>query len=119
MKANHECIVSLAHVTKYFDQSRPVSLWKREHSRIYALNDVSFTLRRGEFAVRDKLHREGLPRQGDDLHLVDFGRVGQLGFVLRVRCRLGLAAGHQTQGGEGRHPGYLLQFHITASFLRN
>ena len=51
MKANHECIVSLAHVTKYFDQSRPVSLWKREHSRIYALNDVSFVLRRGEFAA--------------------------------------------------------------------
>ena len=51
MKAYHECIVRLANVTKYFDQSRPVSLWKREHSRIYALNDVSFVLRRGEFAA--------------------------------------------------------------------
>ena len=51
MKNDRECIVRLTHVTKYFDQSRPVSLWKREHSRIYALNDVSFTLHRGEFAA--------------------------------------------------------------------
>ena len=51
MKTDHETIVGLTHVTKYFDQSRPVSLWKREHSRIYALNDVSFTLHRGEFAA--------------------------------------------------------------------
>ena len=51
MKTNQACVVQLEHVTKYFDQRRPVSLWKREHSRIYALNDVSFTLHRGEFAA--------------------------------------------------------------------
>ena len=51
MKTNQDCVVTLAHVTKYYDQSRPVSLWKREHTRIYALKDVSFTLHRGEFAA--------------------------------------------------------------------
>ena len=51
MKTNQACVVQLEHVTKYFDQRRPVSLWKREHSRIYALNDVSVTLHRGEFAA--------------------------------------------------------------------
>ncbi len=51
MKNNNDRVVSLAHVTKYFDQNRPVSLLKREHTRVYALNDVSFELRRGEFAA--------------------------------------------------------------------
>ncbi|MBQ7848417.1 MAG: ATP-binding cassette domain-containing protein, partial [Clostridia bacterium] len=43
--------VELCHVTKYFDQKRPVSLFRRETKRIHALNDVSFTLHRGEFAA--------------------------------------------------------------------
>lgn len=46
-----DTVVELSHVTKYFDQKRPVSLLKREHHRIYALNDVSFTLQKGEFAA--------------------------------------------------------------------
>lgn len=46
-----DTVVELSHVTKYFDQKRPVSLLKREHHRVYALNDVSFTLRKGEFAA--------------------------------------------------------------------
>jgi len=50
-KASDDCVVRLTHVVKYFDQSRPLSLWKREHTRIYALNDVSFTLRPGEFVA--------------------------------------------------------------------
>ena len=44
-------VVQLSHVTKYFDQNRPVSLWKRERTRIHALNDVSFEMRRGEFVA--------------------------------------------------------------------
>ena len=51
MNNKDEIIVKLDHVTKYFDQKRPVSLFRREHSRIYALDDVSFELRRGEFAA--------------------------------------------------------------------
>ncbi|MBQ4086574.1 MAG: ATP-binding cassette domain-containing protein [Clostridia bacterium] len=46
-----DTVVELAHATKYFDQKRPVSLFKRETHRIHALNDVSFTLKRGEFAA--------------------------------------------------------------------
>ena len=46
-----DTVVELSHVTKYFDQKRPVSLFKRETHRVYALNDVSFTLRKGEFAA--------------------------------------------------------------------
>ena len=46
-----DTVAELSHVTKYFDQKRPVSLLKRENHRIYALNDVSFTLRKGEFAA--------------------------------------------------------------------
>ena len=46
-----DTVVELSHVTKYFDQKRPVSLLKRELHRVYALNDVSFTLRKGEFAA--------------------------------------------------------------------
>lgn len=46
-----DTVVELSHVTKYFDQKRPISLLKRETNRIYALNDVSFTLQKGEFAA--------------------------------------------------------------------
>lgn len=46
-----DTVVELSGVTKYFDQKRPVSLFKRETHRIYALNDVSFTLQKGEFAA--------------------------------------------------------------------
>ena len=53
MNTHHtnDCIVRISHVTKYFDQTRPVSLLKREHTRIYALNDVSFEVKRDEFAA--------------------------------------------------------------------
>ena len=44
-------IVELAHVTKYFDQVRPISLFKREKVRVMALDDVSFKLKRGEFVA--------------------------------------------------------------------
>ncbi len=43
--------VTLSHIVKYFDQKRPVSLLKREQVRVYALNDVSFTLQKGEFCA--------------------------------------------------------------------
>ena len=46
-----DTVVSIEGVTKYFDQNRPVSLFKREKHRIYALKDVSFTLKKGEFAA--------------------------------------------------------------------
>ena len=46
-----DTVVNIEGVTKYFDQNRPVSLFKREKHRIYALNDVSFTLKKGEFAA--------------------------------------------------------------------
>lgn len=43
--------IELKGVVKYFDQKRPVSLIKREKVRVYALNDVSFSLRKGEFCA--------------------------------------------------------------------
>lgn len=46
-----DSVTEVAHVTKYFDQKRPISLLKRETRRVYALNDVSFTLRKGEFVA--------------------------------------------------------------------
>ena len=46
-----DTVVNIEGVTKYFDQNRPVSLFKREKHRIYALKDVSFTLKKGEFAA--------------------------------------------------------------------
>lgn len=49
--ATADTAVELSHVVKYFDQKRPVSLLKREQVRIYALNDVSFTLQKGEFCA--------------------------------------------------------------------
>jgi ABC-2 type transport system ATP-binding protein len=44
-------LVELKNVVKYFDQKRPVGLIKREKVRIYALNDVSFALERGEMCA--------------------------------------------------------------------
>ena len=48
---NNETIIRLEGVSKYFDQRRPVSLFRYEQTRVYALNDVSFSLRRGDFAA--------------------------------------------------------------------
>ena len=41
----------MKNVVKYFDQKRPLSLFKREAKRVYALDDVSFTLQKGEFCA--------------------------------------------------------------------
>ena len=46
-----DTVVELSHVTKYFDQKRPVSLLRREQRRVYALDDVSFSLQRGELTA--------------------------------------------------------------------
>lgn len=46
-----DSVVELNQVTKYFDQTRPVSLLRREKHRIHALHGVSFTLKKGEFAA--------------------------------------------------------------------
>ena len=46
-----DTVVNIEGVTKYFDQRRPVSLFKHEKRRIYALKDVSFSLQKGEFAA--------------------------------------------------------------------
>ena len=46
-----DTVVNIEGVTKYFDQNRPVSMFRREKHRIYALKDVSFTLQKGEFAA--------------------------------------------------------------------
>jgi len=43
--------LEMRHVVKYFDQKRPLSLFRRETARVYALDDVSFALRRGEFCA--------------------------------------------------------------------
>ena len=43
--------LEMKHVVKYFDQKRPLSLFRRENVRIYALNDVSFALHKGEFCA--------------------------------------------------------------------
>ncbi len=43
--------IEIRHVTKYFDQIRPVSLFRRERRRVTALDDVSFTLEKGELAA--------------------------------------------------------------------
>ena len=43
--------IELSHVTKHFDQSQPISLFRRERRRITALDDVSFTLEKGELAA--------------------------------------------------------------------
>ena len=49
--ATWDIVVELSHVTKYFDQVRPTSLFKREKVRVMALDDVSFSLKRGEFVA--------------------------------------------------------------------
>lgn len=46
-----DTVVEISGVTKYFDQKRPVSMFRREKQRIYALKDVSFTLKKGEFVA--------------------------------------------------------------------
>ena len=46
-----DTVVELTDVVKYFDQVRPISLFKREKCRIHALDGVSFTLQKGEFAA--------------------------------------------------------------------
>jgi len=43
--------LEMKHVVKYFDQKRPLSLLRRENVRVYALDDVSFALRKGEFCA--------------------------------------------------------------------
>ena len=43
--------VELSHVTKYFDRRLQTSLFHKEHSRVYALKDVSFRLEKGELAA--------------------------------------------------------------------
>lgn len=46
-----DTVVEISGVTKYFDQTRPVSLFKHEKHRIHALQDVTFSLQKGEFAA--------------------------------------------------------------------
>ena len=52
-----DTVVNIEGVTKYFDQNRPVSLFKREKHRIYALKDVSFTLKKGELSKKHQFNR--------------------------------------------------------------
>lgn len=49
--AKSDTAIELSHVTKYFDQVRNAGLFKREKTRLVALEDVSFTIRRGEFVA--------------------------------------------------------------------
>ncbi|MGI6238082.1 MAG: ABC transporter ATP-binding protein [Christensenellales bacterium] len=49
--ATSDTAIDMRNVVKYFDQKRPVSLFRREHVRVYALNEVSFQLKRGEFCA--------------------------------------------------------------------
>ena len=49
--AKSDTAIELSHVTKYFDQVRNAGLLKREKTRLVALEDVSFTIRRGEFVA--------------------------------------------------------------------
>lgn len=46
-----DTVIELSGVTKYFDQNRPVSMFRREKHRIYALKDVTFSLKKGEFVA--------------------------------------------------------------------
>ncbi len=46
-----DSVIDLSHVTKYYDQKRPISLFRRETQRINALDGVTFTLQKGEFAA--------------------------------------------------------------------
>ena len=49
--ATSDTAIEMQNVVKYFDQKRPLSLFKREVRRIYALSDVSFSLQKGEFCA--------------------------------------------------------------------
>lgn len=49
--ATADTAVELSNVVKVFDQTRPTGLFRRETCRLTALDDVSFSLRRGEFAA--------------------------------------------------------------------
>ncbi len=49
--ATSDTAIEMKRVVKYFDQKRPLSLFKRENKRVYALNDVSFSLQKGEFCA--------------------------------------------------------------------
>lgn len=46
-----DTVVEMRSVVKYFEQVRPKGLFRRERSRVYALNDVSFSLKRGDFVA--------------------------------------------------------------------
>lgn len=46
-----DTVVEIDRVTKYFDQLRPTGLFRRERSRVNALSEVSFSLKKGEFAA--------------------------------------------------------------------
>lgn len=49
--ATWDTAVELSHVTKSFEQVRKAGLLRRERHRLIALDDVSFTIRRGEFVA--------------------------------------------------------------------
>lgn len=46
-----DSVVEIRNAVKYFDQKHVQGLFKRENKRVYALDDVSFTLKKGEFAA--------------------------------------------------------------------
>ena len=46
-----DSVVEIRNAVKYFDQKHAVSLFKKKTKRVYALNDVSFSLKKGEFAA--------------------------------------------------------------------
>lgn len=46
-----DTVIDISGVTKYFDQNHPVSMFRREKRRVYALKDVTFSLKKGEFAA--------------------------------------------------------------------
>lgn len=50
-KNGYAPLVELENVVKYFDQSRPVGLIRREKVRIHALSGVSFALEKGEMCA--------------------------------------------------------------------
>ena len=64
---------------QYFDQKRPVSLLKRERVRIYALNDVSFSLQRANSAPTPAQRRGHPPHSSAFRMLTPSGVVTALG----------------------------------------
>ena len=44
-------VVEMENVVKYYDQKRPVGLFRRETHRVYALNGVSFSLEKGDLCA--------------------------------------------------------------------